>query len=93
MPCDRCRELATTFHIGVPDDLRKAIRIGRAAVTDGTLRELPGTPLVTAEPFSAVSADGPWDDVVSYQFACAHCGQRFHLWADTYHGSGAWTSE
>jgi hypothetical protein len=93
MACERCRELATTFVIGVPDDLRKALRIVRAAVNDGTLRELPGNPLVSPEPFSSVPADGPWEDVVSYQFACTGCRQGFRLFADTYHGSGSWRPE
>jgi hypothetical protein len=90
--CERCRELGTRFEIRVPDDLKKAIRIVRAHVAEGTLTELPDGP--DGEPFASINADGPWDDIVSHLFACTGCGGRFRLSAETYHGSGGyWASE
>lgn len=40
------------------------------------------------EPFQDLVAGGPWGDFVSNYFSCSHCGQLFHLHAETYHGSG-----
>jgi hypothetical protein len=86
--CERCAGLRQRFDIRSPADLAKAIRVARDNVTDGTIVEVPSPSQVQHEPFSALSPDGPWDDVLGYGFRCTSCGQLFYLSAETYHGSG-----
>ena len=38
-------------------------------------------------PFTEVYLKG-WGDIVSHEFKCTGCGQKFRLSAETYHGSG-----
>jgi len=33
-----------------------------------------------------------WGDIVDYHFVCRHCGTKFVLGAETYHGSGGYWS-
>jgi hypothetical protein len=73
----------------VPDDLRRAIKIVGKSITDGTLREVQQSPSPHCSvPFQDLANGGAWDDILSYDFQCLHCGQGFHLGAETYHGSG-----
>lgn len=90
MGCDRCQELCVKHHIGTPADLTEAIEVARVHVANGTLREVQtAKPSVEAsEPFAKVASAGPWNDFMSFAFACQRCGQRFQLTAETYHGSG-----
>jgi hypothetical protein len=32
-------------------------------------------------------------DVISHEFQCTKCAQKFSLYADTYHGHGEWSAE
>lgn len=96
MACERCQDLNVEHRISVPADLTKAIAVVRDHVQDGTLREMeaPRSNIGEVEPFSKVPAEGPWDDVMSFAFACQSCGQRFTLTAETYHGTGGrWAPE
>jgi adenine-specific DNA methylase len=86
--CERCAALRRRFNIRSPADLSQAIRVARVNIADGTIEEVPSLSRVLHEPFSAISADGPWEDVVGYGFRCTSCGQLFYLSAETYHGSG-----
>jgi hypothetical protein len=86
--CEHCADLRQRVPIRVPADLRQALRVARANVADGTIIEVPPTSPLAYEPFSSVSVDGPWADIVGYGFRCVHCGQLFSLSAETYHGSG-----
>ena len=92
MSCDRCKELNVEYRITTPTDLRQAIRMVGESVADGTLREIDaGSNAYCSIPFSDLVNGAGWDDFVSYDFQCCHCGQGFHLGAETYHGSGgAW---
>lgn len=38
-------------------------------------------------PFEEVDAEGYWQDIISNQFVCSNCNNKFELFADTYHGS------
>jgi hypothetical protein len=80
--------LRQRFSIRVPADLSHTIRVARDNIADGTLAEVPSQSPIFREPFSAVLADGPWDDIIGYGFRCTACGQLFSLSANTYHGSG-----
>jgi hypothetical protein len=86
--CSRCLTLRHQFRIGVPADLRRAIRIAKEHLADGVIVEVPSSSSFTQVPFSSVSQSGPWDDVLGYGFRCTSCGQLFSLSAETYHGSG-----
>jgi hypothetical protein len=90
--CEQCKDLSVEYRIASPSDLRQAIRVAWDNVTDGTIRQVQ-TPSGTygSIDFKDVATGGTWDDLVSYHFQCIHCGQSFHLSAETYHGSGgAW---
>lgn len=89
MPCDRCRELSVEYRIVVPGDLREALRIIGANIADGTLRAVHSTldPQGSTS-FEDVMDRSARDDIVSRNFQCCHCGQRFHLGVETYHGGG-----
>lgn len=70
--------------IRTPGELTKAIRVIRANLADGTL--------ASAAPFEAMEPEGPWPDVLQYEFRCPACDARFSLIAETYHGrGGSWT--
>ena len=94
MACAYCSPWQTPVTIHSPDDLRAAIDRAAAglllgALTDVTEQMQPGN---GPSDFAAVAAGGAWNDIVGWVFACTQCGQRFHLGAETYHGSGgAWT--
>ena len=89
MSCLRCQELQSRVGIRTPGELGKVIRVVQANLRDGTLDEVPsGGPFASANPFPSLKENGPWDDVVSYDFRCRSCGAGFHLSAETYHGAG-----
>jgi hypothetical protein len=89
--CARCRQLKTPLPIEQPDDLRRATRLAKKNVDNGTLALAGPETLPGSQPFAQLSPAGPWDDVVHFIFACTACGQRFELSAETYHGAGgAW---
>ncbi len=90
--CERCAELSAPFRITSPAALQNAIRVVRDNLKDKTLVEVHYSPQavvpLTQSKFSSVSAEGPWDDILQYCFACTICGQPYRLSAETYHGSG-----
>ena len=77
--------------IRCPDDLRRLLVQVQPLVAGGVLAAVPH-PLSGCIPFPTVPLEGPWDDVLSYDFRCTTCGRAFVLGVDTYHGSGGdWT--
>ena len=89
--CDRCKHLKAPLTIAWPDDLRRAIRLAKENVENGTLAVVDAETLPGAQPFAQLSPAGRWDDMVHFVFVCTACGQRFELSAETYHGAGgAW---
>lgn len=90
--CAECEDLRIKFDISHPSELRKAMRVAKDNVADGTLCVVGGNDEAWATPFDQVSAEGPWDDIVHYKFKCNHCGRKFLLSAETYHGrGGSWS--
>jgi len=83
MTCPRCEELNLVWLIRTPGELRKAIRIVRGNVDDGTIRVLEDDASIAADrvPFSELPETGPWS-YIDYSFACMSCGKRFELVAD-----------
>ncbi len=89
MACPLCHELCGTREIRSPDNLRDAIVLAKSAIQRGIIAEQASeSGMLWTEPFDQVSSDGPWDDILSYEFRCKACGERFSLSAETYHGSG-----
>ena len=88
MTCARCQELSVSLGISTPGQLSNALRVVKANLADGTLRELPATSATGTLPFAQIDVDGPWADVISYRFECCSCRQTFDLAAETYHGGG-----
>lgn len=74
-----------------PGDLRRVLARVRPLVEGGVLAERPSPRGFTRPPFLTVPLQGPWDDLLAFDFECTACGRRFTLDAETYHGSGgAW---
>lgn len=90
MACMKCKEINQIVEIRSPAALAKAIRIVKANLGDGTLTLEPAGPAVLASmpPFADLPPEGPWPDCFEFHFRCAHCGQKFRLDAETYHGAG-----
>lgn len=74
-----------TVDIGAPSELEHVIRVVKASLADATLMaESPA-----ADPaFGTIEVEGPWPDIFDYAFRCAHCGQRYQLEVETFHGAG-----
>jgi hypothetical protein len=70
--------------------LRKAIKIARQNVEDGTIIELPDLDSINQNSFASVASGAAWGDIVEYNFYCSNCNERFSLYAETYHGSGGY---
>ncbi len=83
MSCPHCEALALERAISSPNGLRAALRDAAAAIARRALRDEGCGD--ESEPLSQVLV-GRWGDVVSHYFSCPHCGQWFHLFAETYHG-------
>lgn len=83
--CRRCALLAIPREFLTPSEYRelaRRLREGR------DLRLVRGTC-----PLEALDSAGPWPaDILEHEFACAECGARFRLWADTYHGRASWSA-
>ena len=90
--CDYCKDLQIEFEIQTPGDLKKAIRIVRANLDDGTLEEVSINSNIGNEVLSGDGTSLP--DYIEIHFHCCHCRTRFCLEAETYHGSGgSWSKE
>ena len=86
MSCDKCIRLTSGTPIRTPANLEGAIAKIAGAVKSGALKyEGAGQ---WGDPFQKLANGEPWGDFVSNYFSCPHCGQLFHLHAETYHGSG-----
>lgn len=94
MTCEKCQDLCVHRPIRSPSDLRRAITIARESLNDGTLLEMEGRNPLGLPAFQTLLPEGPWNDIVAYQFKCTTCGEVFSLHAETYHGQGgAWEPE
>lgn len=90
--CEHCSALRKEFPIRSPDDLTHAIRQAQGYVASGALIELP-FPREGGGRFPLIvetKAEGPWDDIMGFNFRCSFCDSRYYLGAETYHGSGGW---
>jgi hypothetical protein len=71
-----------------------ALNVALGEVRRGALRQVAiASNLPTQEPLESMAQAETWPDIVNYRFRCTHCGHNFELYADTYHGGGAWTQE
>ncbi len=62
-------------------------------IREGALRQVPreSSVLASAGDFLDLPADGPWGDVLAYDFEHTKNGKRFTLDCETFHGQGgAW---
>ena len=92
MPCDECRELVT-HEFRTPDDLIHAVRVASEEVDRGVLRRIKIDASAEQPQLDADLKRVDLSDIVHYRFRCEVCGDRFTLFADTYHGQGRWTRE
>ncbi|MCG8016208.1 MAG: hypothetical protein JAY97_08335 [Candidatus Thiodiazotropha sp. 'RUGA'] len=86
MSCDQCLRLISGTPIKLPTDLKRAIKKADEAVKKGVLKYEGAGQL--GEPFEELARGSHWGDVVDNYFSCTSCGQKFNLYAETYHGAG-----
>mgnify|MGYP000917608251 CR=1 FL=1 len=90
-PCDSCKELWKVYPIRLPEDLVEAVRRARRFIDAGVIEWLDDEHSrrnLGLVPFDRVTEEGPFGDIISYDFRCRHCGRKFLLIAETYHGRG-----
>ncbi|PHM45403.1 hypothetical protein Xmau_01053 [Xenorhabdus mauleonii] len=92
MSCEHCQELCVKYVIRTPEQLRKAIRIARNALSEGILSEIQTTDNWNQYSFRECAEKMIWGDIVDYHFTCNYCGTKFVLGAETYHGRGGYWS-
>jgi hypothetical protein len=87
--CSQCAELDKRIPLPTPARYQELAGATRELVADGTLVLVEGSvPLESLQPGRPLPTDGT--DSIRHLFACAACGRRYVLWADTYHGGGGW---
>lgn len=86
--CPKCQGFAERMNFSSPREYRDRARQLIEIVGQGTLRVVKAScPL--EDLFKS-----PWPgDIVTHEFECFACGQRFSLFADTYHGNASWEAE
>jgi len=90
--CEECGELRT-HAFRSRTDLVHALQVAAGELDRGALEHVRSSEPGISEQVavrSALSA-GALPDIVLYRFRCCVCGDRFELFADTYHGTGRWT--
>jgi hypothetical protein len=87
--CEQCVELDKRISLPTPASYLTLAGTARELVGDGTLVLVEGSvPLDSLQPGQPLPSDGT--DSIRHLLACATCGRRYVLWADTHHGGGAW---
>ena len=88
MACKDCLDLCEPIEIRLPAHLTRAIRRAKFAIEEQQIELVTYDDDKWSEPFETVKAEGPWSDILGYEFRCLTCGEHFSLSAETYHGSG-----
>ena len=92
--CDQCIDLRLTTEIRTPGEFRKALRVIQSNLGDRSIIDITQPAHSPSGKFDDLTESGPWPDYVEHYFECTHCGCRFRLAVDTYHGAGgAWEGE
>jgi len=86
--CTHCAPLQKEIAISLPKDLVKAVQEAQRYVAGGILEERQHEGYPKSDALAAFKLEGPWDDIVAFDFRCTYCGRSFDIRADTYHGSG-----
>jgi len=82
--CDKCKGFSERFKIKGAREYLDLVRQLEELVAASTFWIVQGTC-----PLNEVFKVQKWaDDVIIHTFECSHCGQRFKLAVDTYHGAG-----
>jgi hypothetical protein len=87
--CEQCAELDKRIPLPTPASHLALAGATRELIAAGTLVLVEGSvPLESLQPGQPLPSDGT--DSIRHPVACATCGRRYVLWADTYHGGGGW---
>lgn len=91
--CENCKEVYVTSTITSPDSFKKATRVVKSNLEDGTIIESDYWPKGKIKtcytPFNEVTGEGVYtEDFYIYYFECPKCHQLYKLSCETYHGSG-----
>ncbi len=85
MSCTKCETL--DILIKLPKDLDNAVSILGKCLESGLITSMGYGKY--SQPFESILKSG-WSDIVSCYFKCNNCSQKYHLAAETYHGSGGY---
>jgi hypothetical protein len=86
---EQCAELDKRIPLPTPASYLTLAGATRELIAAGTLVLVEGSvPLESLQPGQPLPSDGT--DSIRHPAACATCGRRYVLWADTYHGGGTW---
>lgn len=89
--CQNCLQLNDNPIIHSPNHLTEIIEIIQDLIIHKKIIELKNSKSIIEKHnrnFEIISCNGPWEDVISYTFKCLNCKNYFHLFVETYHGSG-----
>lgn len=86
--CEQCAELDKRIPLPTSASYLTLAGAARELVADGTLVLGRQRPTGVTAAGTAAPSDGT--DSIRHLLACATCGRRYVLWADTYHGGCAW---
>jgi hypothetical protein len=87
--CQRCAKLDERIVLPTVARYLELAEAARELLADGTLTVVEGNvSLESLQPGRPLPSDG--SDSIRHLFECTACGRRYALWADTYHGGGAW---
>jgi hypothetical protein len=92
MTCPNCDFFPELQEIRSPAQLRSILKKIQFAVASGQLKpegvEDDNAQQKSQGCYEDLIIEGAWPDILDFFFLCATCGQRFHLFCDTCHGSG-----
>jgi hypothetical protein len=90
MTCSNCADLCQNVSIRHPKELWHVIEVAKQNIADGTVLEFHDEhgSVIVPTPIGELSASRPTPDIIKADFRCVHCSETFHLFCETYHGSG-----
>ena len=87
--CVECEGVAIEQAIRTPTELRRVADVVAGEVARGALRQVStARESGVDQPVLADLFAAPLPDALRMAFRCNHCGERFELRCETYHGSG-----
>lgn len=91
--CKICRKLNKRKDIITPKHLKKIFKKIKELIENDVFIEInpdTGNIILKETTIDHIKKEiqGSWGDIIDYYFNCKYCNQKYHLYIDTYHGSG-----